>query len=63
MEAGKRGLGYYAVKLIDVRSGAGATDGSPAVQIASVRARDMTEAIAVAMRRYPGHLAVHGERH
>lgn len=29
--------------------------------IASVKARDLTEAIAVAMRRYPGALAVDGD--
>ena len=52
---------YYAIKLVHVRRTD--TAGRPLVEIASVRARDMTEAIATAMRRYPGYLAVHGERH
>lgn len=58
---GGRFLGYYAIKMVhpgDPREG-----GRRKVEIASVRARDMTQAIAVAMRRYPGYLAVHGERH
>lgn len=52
---------YYAIKLVHPRRRDGA--GRPLVEIASVRARDMSEAIAAAMRRYPGYMAVHGERH
>ncbi|MGH7541351.1 MAG: hypothetical protein ACRELC_10155 [Gemmatimonadota bacterium] len=49
---------HFAVKL--VRLG---PERDPAVEIASVFAFDLGEAIALAMARYPGFLAVHGERH
>lgn len=62
MDASGRGyVGYYAIKM--VHPGGALEGGRRKVEIASVRARDMTQAIAVAMRRYPGYLAVHGERH
>lgn len=49
----------FAVRL--VRAGTGAAEARE--EIASVWADSMSEAIALAMRRYPGCLAVHGERH
>jgi hypothetical protein len=54
-------LGYYVVRLVNLRKVNAA--GERVERIASVRALDMTDAIAAAMRRYPGYLAVHGERH
>lgn len=52
---------HFVIKLIDPsRRGEG---GRPAVTLASVFARDIRDAIARAMARYPGHIAVHGERH
>lgn len=53
-------IGYYAVRLIRVPGSA--RPGSRREEIAAVEARDLREAIAVAMRRYPGYIAVHGER-
>lgn len=52
---------HFVVKLVDPgRRGPG---GGPSETVASVFAADMSEAIARAMARYPGQLAVHGERH
>lgn len=53
--------GYYAIKLVHPSDSD--ETGRRLVQIASVRASSMSEAINAAMRRYPGFLAVHGERH
>lgn len=67
MENTKRGAGrrphgfHFVVKLID--PGTTGDDGRPAVTLASVFAGDMGDAIARAMDRYPGQIAVHGERH
>lgn len=52
---------HFVVKLID--PGRRSPKGHPAETLASVFAADMSEAIAHAMARYPGQLAVHGERH
>lgn len=54
-------IGYYAIRL--VRTDATLRRDRASQQIASVKARDMSEAIAIALRRYPGYIAVHGERH
>lgn len=51
-------MGYYVVRLVRIGRGSGADE-----EIASVRARTMDEAIAAALRRYPGMMAVHGELH
>lgn len=60
--AGRRPGGFhFVVKLID--PGTPGEDGRPAVTLASVFAEDMGDAIARAMVRYPGQIAVHGERH
>lgn len=59
---GRRPPGFhFVVKLIDPRTPG--EDGRPAVTLASVFAEDMMDAIARAMVRYPGQIAVHGERH
>jgi hypothetical protein len=60
--AGRRLQGFhFVVKLIDPATPG--EDGRPAVTLASVFARDMGDAIARALVRYPGQIAVHGERH
>lgn len=60
--AGRRPHGFhFVVKLIDPRTRG--EDGRPAVTLASVFADHMGDAIARAMVRYPGQIAVHGERH
>lgn len=53
------GSRLYAVRL--VRPGANRSERRD--EIASVWADSLSEAIAIALRRYPGCLAVHGERH
>jgi len=52
---------HFVVKLIDPDTPG--EDGRPAVTLASVFADHMGDAIARAMDRYPGQIAVHGERH
>lgn len=60
--AARRPRGFhFVVKLIDPTTRG--DDGRPAVTLASVFADDMGDAIARAMARYPGRIAVHGERH
>lgn len=56
---------YFAIKLLRVggRVDGDAETGEPDGVIASVKARDLSEAIAIAMRRYPGTFAVDGELH
>lgn len=56
---------YYAIKLLWVGARVDGDEGSrePGGVIASVKARDLSQAIAIAMRRYPGTIAVHGELH
>lgn len=49
---------YFAIKLVQTNG-----EDPPAEVIASVKARDLPEAIAIAMGRYPGTMAVDGELH
>lgn len=59
--SGSKRIGYYAIKL--VRPARDREGDEPRQQIASVKAHRLSEAIAIALRRYPGYIAVHGERH
>lgn len=61
MADGDEQIGYFAIKLLPVGAETGTEGDRP--QIASVKAPNLSEAVALALRRYPGYIAVHGERH